>query len=487
MREIDSEPLAAVRRFRRRLLCAVLLLAAGGWGSLPGLLPGLLLGADRFPDVVVTDLDSLWVFLGDGKGGLIEPVQYFIESEVEPWSVTVADLTGDGAPELISANRLAAHLAVFTNRGDGTFEQPPKIVPTAERPYDVDAADLDADGDVDLVVTCNFDPGEVLFLFNAGEGNFNDREVLSPGGEAFNSVLADLDGAKGLDLMVVRNATADLAIYLNEGDGGFAFLANVPAGTDPKAIRAGHLNADAFIDVAVTNDAGGRVSVFHGDGQGGLRLDRGYAAGVQPRELAIVDLNGDERQDLVIAGGRGSNSVSRLLGAADGTFGAPMDFTTGPRPNSVDSADFNLDGKADVAVANWSLGNEALASLTLLFGDGQGDFPTKTDFAPPFGFRKITALATGQLNPPRGKPFVRGDATGEGRLTITDPIAVLNHLFLSGILACPDGGDADDSGAIDITDALRILGWMFLGGPPFSAPFPGAGPDPTEDDLSCGE
>ncbi len=483
MREIESDGRAAFWGLRRHLLSVLWFLSAASGTTLPALLSA----ADRFPDVVVTDLDSLWVFLGDGKGGLIEPVQYFIESEVEPWSVTAADLTGDGAPELVSANRLAAHVAVFTNRGDGSFEQPPKIIPTAVRPYDVDAGDLDSDGDVDLLITCNFDPGEVLLLFNGGGGDFNDREVLLPDGEAFNSVLVDLDGKKGLDLVVVRNSAADLAVYLNEGDGSFTFLTNVPAGTDPKAVRAGHLNDDAFADVAVTNDAGGRVSVFHGDGQGGLRLDRGYAVGVNPRELAIVDLNTDERQDLVVAGGRGSNYVARLLGSADGTFGAPKNFPTGPRPNSVDSADFDLDGKADVAVANWSLDNEPLASLTLLFGDGEGEFPRQTDFTPPFGFRKITALAAGQFNPPLERPFLRGDATGEGRITITDPIAVLNHLFLSGILGCPDGGDADDNGVLEITDALRMLGWMFLDGPPFSAPFPQSGLDPTPDSLGCGE
>jgi hypothetical protein len=83
-------------------------------------------------------------------------------------------------------------------------------------------------------------------------------------------------------------------------------------------------------------------------------------------------------------------------------------------------------------------------------------------------------------------PFRRGDATADGVTNLTDPISILNFLFLGGSSPpCPDAADADDSGGVDITDAVRILNFLFLGGSPPPAPFPACGADPSQDGLEC--
>lgn len=459
---------------RRRRLAAALALASCAAGA-----RGF---ADDFPDVVCTDMDSIWVILGRPGGEFEITEKYYIGDGVEPWSVAIGDLTGDGLPEIVSANRFGPHVAVFWNSGRGEFESPPSLVSTPERPYDVDLGDLDRDGSLDIVVTCNYDPGEVLILYNDGLGGIARSASLRPGGETFHSVLVDLDGANGLDLVVSRNGAGDLAVYRNRGDGELAFFRNVPAVTDPKALKAGDFDADGKADVALVNDSGGRVAIFLGDGSGGLEILASYAAGVQPRELSIVDLDGDGASDLVVAGGRGSNYVSRFLGNGDGTFRDRADFSTGPRPNSVDSADFDLDGLADIAVANWSLDNPSLATLSILYGDGAGGFRRKADLVPPQGFQKITALAAGQLDQ---ASFVRGDVVEDRRIDITDAIAILNYLFATGSLTCLDAADIDDNSELQITDPIVLLTWLFLVGEQPSPPFPRAGVDPTPDHLGC--
>jgi hypothetical protein len=87
---------------------------------------------------------------------------------------------------------------------------------------------------------------------------------------------------------------------------------------------------------------------------------------------------------------------------------------------------------------------------------------------------------------PARHPFLRGDGNGDGAMGLTDPIALLNHLFLGAPgLLCEDAGDADDSGALNLTDAVHVLNHLFLGGLPPSPPFPEPGPDPTPDALGC--
>ena len=85
-----------------------------------------------------------------------------------------------------------------------------------------------------------------------------------------------------------------------------------------------------------------------------------------------------------------------------------------------------------------------------------------------------------------GRRFLRGDADGDGVPSLTDPVAILLHLFLGGEAPwCMDAADTDDSGVIDLTDAVYLLGHLFLGTAAPPAPYPELSVDPTADDLGC--
>jgi hypothetical protein len=85
-----------------------------------------------------------------------------------------------------------------------------------------------------------------------------------------------------------------------------------------------------------------------------------------------------------------------------------------------------------------------------------------------------------------GARFLRADATADGELNISDPVALLGFLFLgTAAPACEDAADADDTGSLELTDAIYALVFLFLGGPAPPAPFPGCGPDPMDDELGC--
>lgn len=81
--------------------------------------------------------------------------------------------------------------------------------------------------------------------------------------------------------------------------------------------------------------------------------------------------------------------------------------------------------------------------------------------------------------------FVRGDANGDMMVDISDPVQVLNYLFVGGSLDCLDSADANDDSTVDISDSVATLNYLFVGGPEFPPPFPNCGPDPTADTLDC--
>lgn len=82
--------------------------------------------------------------------------------------------------------------------------------------------------------------------------------------------------------------------------------------------------------------------------------------------------------------------------------------------------------------------------------------------------------------------FARGDADGDSRLTVADPIRILHHLFLGRPMFCPLVGDVDGSGLpLQINDPIYLLDYLFLGGPAPAAPFPACGTVPDADDGFC--
>lgn len=148
-----------------------------------------------------------------------------------------------------------------------------------------------------------------------------------------------------------------MSLLLGNGDGAFGTPTNVTlSGSDAFAdfLAATFVNADSIPDLLVANTGAGNVSVFLGDGNGGFTAQSTVPTGTLPNGLATGDLNGDGKLDLAVANLGGfvglNGRLQIVLGNGDGTFQAPQAVRTSVQVDSVVIADFNLDGKADLAV-----------------------------------------------------------------------------------------------------------------------------------------
>lgn len=114
--------------------------------------------------------NQLWLFLNTGRGGLGTPAVIPLQGEIQ--AVTAGDFTSDGIQDIAAAGSVEHYVCVLRGRGDGTFAPPVELPSMGQGPAWIDAADLDGDGDLDLVV-CNYRSDDLAVYFNDGAGRFD--------------------------------------------------------------------------------------------------------------------------------------------------------------------------------------------------------------------------------------------------------------------------------------------------------------------------
>ncbi len=326
---------------------------------------------ERWPDGTVTlgINDGTGVFSSEGTG----------VADLGPWTfVTVNDLDDDGDADLVLTKpaRTRAEVAVLVNDGAAHFTA--AMVPEITGEADglvfgaVAAADVDMDGDSDLVVPIfsnvdiTADRANVLLL-NDGAGNFaRDTEsrlpVLAPDSDWTLSIaVGDVTGDGAPDLFV---GEADRAprLLVNDGVGARSMPMDVM-----RAYRTEmtDLDLDGDLDVTVINDVSASQPTtlignffFHNDGAGHFDLVEMPLPGGRrdARGLALADMDMDGRPDIVVGNGNefvpnDGEAVSVLLARGDGYMQVPRIPTFDFGVFGVAAGDFDGDGRPDLALA----------------------------------------------------------------------------------------------------------------------------------------
>jgi len=152
---------------------------------------------------------------------------------------------------------------------------------------------------------------------------------------------------------------------------------SIPVGVQPQAITSADFNGDGKIDLAVANDginlSASSISILLGDGTGNFTVADTFLTGNGPLSLISADFNGDGKADIatINASGCCPHGIWVFLGTGTGTFGVANNYLlrSGSFPNSIVSADFNGDTKLDLAVSN-----QGHDSVSVLLGTGTGSF-----------------------------------------------------------------------------------------------------------------
>ena len=203
---------------------------------------------DGIPDIVTSNRgdNTVSVLLGNGDG-TFEPQETFPTGKT-PRTVAVGDFNGDGNVDIVTANLGDDTASVLLGRGDGTFSfgahRPPRL--PRLRPFQVVVADLTGNGIPDII-TANRPRQQRERASGQPRRLVPDQGDLSPRATGpFSVAVADLNGDGIPDIVTANYDGADVSVLLGNGDGTFQPYYDLPAGSDPYDVKVADLTGDGI-------------------------------------------------------------------------------------------------------------------------------------------------------------------------------------------------------------------------------------------------
>ena len=351
-------------------------------------------------------------------------------------AVALADVDRDGTLDLLVAAASGSAVQVRRGLGAGVYAATASPVAVAFGATHLRVADLDADGYPDFVTDSRTAAGlqQVSVALNGGAaspGTFT-VSLLDVGDVPRDVQAADFDADGDLDLAVLAGG-ADLNVYFNDGSGTFdnAVYANIGL-SSAQLLVSGDWNRDGRPDLAVTNPSGSLTTWYFNEGRdAGSNLNFTLGGSLSSTAfifssayaLTTADVTGDGRLDLLVSfDGPSGPQVSVQVGTAAGGFQAGAALTvSGTYARDVQAADLDADGDLDLVLA----GSNGPVRV-LLNTDGTGSFPLAATAGT--GYRDVLpsatygGLALADVNNDGAVDFAVGTATGPSAVRLNAPV-----------------------------------------------------------------
>ncbi|MGC2238556.1 MAG: FG-GAP-like repeat-containing protein [Pyrinomonadaceae bacterium] len=264
-----------------------------------------------------------------------------------PQSIIKGDFNGDGKIDLAMSLNAPNQIAIMLGNGDGSFQPIARYsTNSGGTPSSLVTADFNRDGKLDLMTTDEIDCSgpcvvtrTVTRFDGNGDGTFAAPQHIDVGLAPSKAAVGDFNGDSIVDVSVTAGTGGKVFTLIGNGDGTFRQLPDI-------------------IVVATSDNT----------------------------DVAVGDFNGDTIQDLVVAA-EGESKLGILLGRGDGTFGAPSIITDARQQRSAafTLADINRDGRTDIVVGNGDCcaGGADMGAFGVLYGNGNGTFQTVSRYIVP--------------------------------------------------------------------------------------------------------
>ncbi|OUJ74254.1 hypothetical protein BXP70_11050 [Hymenobacter crusticola] len=300
-----------------------------------------------------------------------------------PSSTAVADIDGDGDLDLLATNSSPNWVSVHLNDGKGNFSEDWTESGVGRSPKSLRMADFDNDGDLDFVVISGGGNGASVSVgLNDGTGHFPGRTSVDVGFTTTTDRLVtvgDVDGDGSQDLLIA--ADGGIFVSLNNGTGRFGALSPKLAVTQTTAVdmNTADLDNDGDLDLLVATTSAHRLHVLLNNGAGQFSYAYALHLPASPSALATADIDGDGDLDVLTtsyASPAVPGTVTLLRNNGAGILSDEASILVGKTPSGLLAADLDGDGDLDLLTTN-----DGDGTLSIRRNDGHGNFSSSTDLA----------------------------------------------------------------------------------------------------------
>lgn len=337
------------------------------------------------------------------------PGQLYETGTTFSFTTAIGDINHDGKNDVVTASSNDGTISVLPGLGNGQLGAPALYtLAGTTSAWSMILRDMNSDGNLDIIVTSSSHLVQILAGNNSG--GFAGPVSYNTGMNPYAIVAVDLNNDGKLDLVTANNGTNTVSGLLANNSGGYLLPVGSSAGSLPYAIDAADFDNDGKNDVVVANNTSpGNVSILRGTGHGTFLAPTTLSTGANPHSVAALDVNADGLKDIV-ASCVIADALTVWVNLGGGVYSSSS-VPAGDYPSWVTTADFNLDGRVDCAVAN-EFGNTV--SLMLAAG-APGSFgapaSTPTGGAP-------ALLSNGDLNQDGRPDLVTGHVNGTNTVTV---------------------------------------------------------------------
>jgi hypothetical protein len=331
--------------------------------------------------------------------------------------IAVGDIDGDGDLDMIEAN--GRHWAqanyVYFNAENRGLTSRYKLEDIERTAYTVKLADIDGDGDLDIVQASDKMKNQIFY--NDGRGQFGPAQLFGSAQSNTRSIeIADLNGDGALDILEICRGSPNL-IFLNDGKGKFptmkegASSSPIPFGDlsdSTLSVKVADMNGDGQVDLILANRDQQQNKILLNMGNMNFGTPISFGSGEDDtRGLVVVDLNGDGLKDVVTANIGEANSVIVNLGK--GQFKLTQRFGD-EAGNSYAILAHDLDGDRDMDII---IGNVA-GKNRIFLNDGKGTLSLSSEIGDEK--EKTYALGLGDINGDGRPDIIAGNSEAANKV-----------------------------------------------------------------------
>ncbi|MFT5325738.1 MAG: hypothetical protein ACI8P0_003610, partial [Planctomycetaceae bacterium] len=346
----------------------------------------------------------------------------------------------DSVPDLVVANVFTNDLSILLRNGN-SFTAAQSVFTGSFQPRSVAVADFNQDGTDDLVVGHEA-TNVVSILLGQGDGTFGNPITLNMGGGQ-TTVSTGLFTDDAFPDIAVTSAVSNQAFVIGNTTGtNFSVLHTLSTGSIPSRAEFANLevnnlfNANSNPDLVVSSFGTNLVETYFNSGSGSLSAAFTASVGTSPSDLAVADFDQDGKLDVATANQFSDNVTVLFNNGFNGQFdpARTVSYPAGSGPTAIEAVDMNVDGLLDLVVTNASDSN-----LAILFNLGGGVFQAPQNFGVGvFPVRLAWSVATADFDQD-GDPDL---AVAKG---VSNQAAILDNTLTEGAYRVILSGDGDET------------------------------------------